>query len=417
MGLPVHRVRTPNGQSIYARRSEIDAWLQSAESREAVAAEPAGDPRDEKARSHSRRAWSLIAVAAALGIVIALTLSRVPRAVADPSVFVFAGKSLEARDADKRVLWRYTFETVPMPMSAADRPHAAEEVQRADLDGDGTDEALAIVRLPADPSRQTANEALYCWNLDGALRWVYRPQLTLKFLGGTFAGPWKVMDFIHTPSLRDPLWVSVGHEQWWAGALVSLNRDGRGTLRFVHGGLMYALGYGEVAGKRRVFAAGVSNGAGAGALIGLDPDAPAASWPQDPQSMFHCLDCPAAGPAEYLLLPRTELGDVDSMPYNTPRVVRVSGGDISVLADETHDGTAHALFSIDVSFQHGTFGMDDGYWTLHRRLEAEGKLSHDAAHCPQPRHPMLGRRWTPAEGWRTVEFTPAVLGIPASEKF
>ncbi len=414
MGLPVHRVRTPNGQSIYARRSEIQAWLQSAE----LHGEPLDGPLSHTGEpAQATRGWWLIGVGVALAVVAVLTLSRLPHPMSDPSMFVFSGKSLEARDADRRVLWQYTFNTVPEPLAAGERPHAASGVQRADIDGDGADEALAIVRLPADATRHSATEELYCWTLDGTLRWVYRPQLTLAFLGGTFTGPWKLLDFIHTPSLRDPLWVSIGHEQWWAGALVSLDRNGHPTLRFVHGGLMFALGYSEVGHQRRVLAAGVSNGAGAGALIALDPDAAAASWPQDPQSMFRCLDCPRAAPAGYLLLPRTELGVTDSLPYSTPRVLRVHERDVEVIADETQDGVANTVFTVDPSFTHGSFGVGDDFWTVHRRLETEGKLTHDSSHCPQARQPMAGRSWTPAGGWRSIEFTPAVLGIPATEKF
>ncbi len=415
MGLPVHRVRTPSGQSIYARRSEIDTWRLRAEPREAAMRDDAADAYEDTSRAS--RSWWLLGIGAALLVVAVVTFARVPRQIADPATFVFAGKSIEARASDGRVLWQFAFDAAPMPLDPMERAHAAEGVRRADLDGDGTDEALAIVRLPIDANRHSAVETLYCWNLDGALRWIYRPELTLKFRGGTFDARWKLMDFIHTPALRDPIWVSIGHEQWWPGAVVSLDRHGRPTLRLVHGGLLFALGYAQGERQRRIVAAGVSNGAGAAAMIALDPDGPAASWPQDPQSMFHCIDCPTGQPAAYLLFPRTELGEFDTLPYSTPRLLRVHAGDMEVVTDETQDGVASALFTVDPSFEHASFALGDGFWTAHRRFEAAGKLHHDAAQCPQPGHPMTARRWTPAGGWRPVDVTPSVRGIPASEKF
>lgn len=103
LGLPVHRIKTPGGEILYAFRSELEAWRQSAEGAKGEAdesdlddiglngeGEPADDGRDEEAAAwwRSRRALaaglSIAVVVAAIGAVW-LWLHRTEESTAAPA--------------------------------------------------------------------------------------------------------------------------------------------------------------------------------------------------------------------------------------------------------------------------------------------------------------------------------------------
>jgi hypothetical protein len=44
----------------------------------------------------------------------------------------------------------------------------------------------------------------------------------------------------------------------------------------------------------------------------------------------------------------------------------------------------------------------DRYWEAHRALEADGKLTHTRAQCPDRDGPRQYELWEPRTGWKTV---------------
>jgi hypothetical protein len=176
LGLPVHRIRTPDGQTVYAFREEIDRWRQQVDLRretdssidETVPAEAPRDghptaspgaPLDNLDQPQSRLppavvahnlggllrgrlrhvVWILAAVIGALvfGISIRSLLIRQP--AGNLSNYRWNGKDLSAVDARGAVLWSYRFREEVGEVS-----DVSHEMPAVDLDGDGTVELLAM---------------------------------------------------------------------------------------------------------------------------------------------------------------------------------------------------------------------------------------------------------------------------------
>ena len=74
MGLPVHRLKTPGGQVVFARPSEIDAWKTRVEvSRDDRDGVPEGQAGDR--RRGERVGWALVVAAAVLFVLAAVMLA------------------------------------------------------------------------------------------------------------------------------------------------------------------------------------------------------------------------------------------------------------------------------------------------------------------------------------------------------
>ena len=106
---------------------------------------------------------------------------------------------------------------------------------------------------------------------------------------------------------------------------------------------------------------------------------------------------------------------LSALPYNVARAMTLSHDVPHVQTEESEDGVA--VFRIDRGLARASFSAADGYWTAHRRYQAEGRLHHQSRDCPELTQPLIGRRWTPETGWHDVAITPAGGAIPASEPF
>lgn len=414
LGLPVHRIRTAAGQSIYALRSEIDEWRRRNEVTTAVDEEE-DEAADGRKRRRPRASYAAL-FAAALSIVTAIAVAMIiiREQAAEPVSFEFSGRSFVARDGRGVAVWNYPLPRAPERIGAQDRPQlAARNARRADIDGDGTDEVLAVVRLPPGPDGRREAETLFCWDLHGKVRWKYQPSLKLDFRAGSYNGPWMVLDFVVAHDAHE-VWASVGHDTWWAEAIVRIDRNGNPKTDFVHAGLFYALDYETFGGQGRVFAAGASNAESSATLSVIDPAHPPSRWPLQADSPYSCVNCPKGEPAATILLPRTEFLAASGAPFAIARQIEPDMSMIRVVTDEFPDFSSSCLgmFWIEPGLERGAFATSDGCIPLHRHLESIGTLSHHLEDCPQRHGRLIGKKWTKQGGWQDLVFDAVAPPLP-----
>lgn len=169
-GLPVHRIKTPNGQVVYACRREIDAWRASMETR------PSSITAVDTAKKMGP--WRSLYALGVLGLVVAgslwLLAGRAGARTLSATRYEVTGTSLVAITNDGRRVWSHDFGWVPQPLKHRTANEAARALV-ADLDGDGRKEVVAVIQSPS-AGGQTWRESVFCftehgfWNLPRGLR-------------------------------------------------------------------------------------------------------------------------------------------------------------------------------------------------------------------------------------------------------
>jgi hypothetical protein len=413
LGLPVHRLKTAAGQSIFARRAEIDEWRRR-QTLPPVEAQPPvpGDGRRRVRPLHLGLAAGLAAALIAAGT---LSYQAFWRGQPGPAIsFAFTANALDARDANGELAWRYTF---PRPV-VAERPAGVvqgnippQRIFVTDLAGDGQPGVLAVVSF--EDSRSHSDE-LYYFSPAGELRWTYRPEMEMAFGVETFAPPWYV-SAVEIAEARGTqarhVYLAVLHHYWWPSAVIRLEPDGKATTLLAHSGHLYNLMRFEHEGTTYLAAGGINNEFAAASLAILDEsDSPVRS-PQAHGSDYECRGCPDALPLRYFIFPQAEVGRVSDSPYS-----RTAGGELA--GDQLRIYTREDLYAVGAeSVFRMTRGGDvldahttDGYWQAHRRYEGMGRLDHPGRDCPERERDV--RIFARGSGWtsRRVPFGGPIPG-------
>lgn len=442
-GMPVHHVPGGRSGAVFAWEPEINAWLQADRPllTDAGAGEDGATPapapaaladlhtasNDVTAATHSvpRLTSSRLVgvgallVAIVLAAVAATVLRREPPIVSQLQI---AGATIEARDAQGRLAWRYDATGPDTPQQGSDGTVRARILQGwlADLDADGRPETLALVNyahtagragpmpnaLEPHPvaGRATLGERLLCLTPRGALRWAFDPRHTLSFAGRRFDGPWRMYGWVAPiVSGRKRLWVSVIHDVWWPSFIVALDEGGASDVRYVSAGHVHALAHLDGGPTPLVLAGGVNNEYAAASLAALDAAGPPAASPQTASAGYYCDECPPGRPVRYILFPRSEVNRLSGDPYNRVEQIRVSGSQVMVTVFEgTFKVGARTVYGLSRTLDIESVGMSDSYWEAHRSFEREGRLNHSVEQCEEYTKGMAVRTWTLSTGWLTV---------------
>jgi hypothetical protein len=428
-GLPVHRIKTPTGQVVYAFTSEIDSWRAAmdpqplAESAfidaEAPAApkrrnpdavaplaadeSPDGEPRTLTANDGHPRRVAVISLTIAVAMILlvgGLLIRRVTAVLPQIDQIVLSGDSLRAHSKDGRTIWSHRLGWTPGELKHRN-PEGHLRYIHADIDGDRSKETFVVIQAPADHGEQW-KETIYCFSSTGQLRWSYTPTLTLSFGGRAYEGPWRNYALIASDQPgRQRVWASYGHHTWWPSFVVELDGQGRVVPKYFQAGAVYTLSHWSTEGRNYLVASGVTNAYGRASVAVLDVDGLAATSPQeDVGADFRCEACPAQGPAFFALLPRTEINELAPVAYNRISTVRTLGTDCVLDTVEDPQGPgAGAVYYLRSDFTFHDAALNDAYWKSHRRLEREGKIVHAAAACPDARRVHNIRSWRPNVGW------------------
>jgi hypothetical protein len=406
-GLPVHHVPGPGRTAVFAWTEEIDAWL----------LQQGNGPVEPAARTPWLRRPVVLAVAATavvvlVAVVVILTGGRAP---AEPPLEVrLLTSGVEALGRDGRLLWRYEF---PQPIRTFS-PERFEELGRlarlTDLDGDGQPEVIVVADFVTSVAgREPPHSILFCFSADGRLLWQWKAEMTLRFAGREFTGPWYFWDLVTAPpGAPGAVWVAVVHNHWWPSVVARIDAAGRGDVIFHNSGHIYALNYLQTLKGDFVLAGGFNNDYEMASLAVLSAEGTSGSSPQNPDSSYRALDPPAGSPNSYFLFPRSELSLLErTQMMNRVLSVAIGVEEVTVAVWEGYE-PASALYQFHRAPEFGLAYADysDGYWRLHRVFEEEGRLDHTVEECRRRVHPLPVREWRDGS-WHTLR-VPSQYAAP-----
>ncbi len=393
-GLPTHRVPGGKGRSVFAYADELDGWLAG----EASASDATGASVTPASAVRGSRLTLHLALGAALLALVAVAAWGLFAPAADLRAFEIRGTDLVGLDAQGRALWKHPFER---------RVVLAPEGSQSfigDIDDDRRREL--IVSLSVASGARELYESLYCFHEDGRVRWTRSPADAFTFRAGRYGAPWGSSAFIvyGSGAGRRIAWTT-HHHTWWPSMLVTLDRDGQALSRFVNAGWMTALTV--TPDGRHLLAGGWHNDSDGSMLAVLDAADPSGSSPERAGSPFECLTCPPGRPMRYFVMPRPELSRITRYRPETPHVHAFSSGTIEFRTLQTPSDSppGEVIYEFSPAFEPVRASASDAYWEWHRRLEADGRLTHAAAACPERRGFTI-RRWDAEAGWRDVHVRP-----------
>ena len=425
LGLPIHRIATPDGGSIvYALRSEVDAWrrrhdesLDLTDLGVRLAPETASHPthlaeRGKSADGRVKRwlktpvpAWAAVLLAG-VSVAAASAVWMVPR-TGVPASWEFEGREVVAYSSNSRRLWSHPFgRIVSSPSTLFRGPGILDDVT-----GDGRPEALTPVRYAAPQMHATESDAVFAFGADGSIVWSVQPDLTMTSAEETFYGPWYVYDVATGMTAGGPrTWIAYSHHIWWPAFVLEVAPNGAATVRYVQPGRIYSLTYWATRQGPLLMAGGALNEAGRASVALMNLDHPPARWKGPAGPALECPNCPRADPSAMLLLPNSDVTTALARPSGWVMRARLKESSVELSVNDGF-GTG-SLVRMNDDLQVTTAARSDRYWQVHRAMEEEGRISHRPEECPDHARPLEIRQWTPTRGWSTTLVPLRALPIP-----
>jgi hypothetical protein len=387
LGLPVRRV-AGTGRSVFAYRSEIDAWLDKSPLANAEPAPPPAPP----AFSRTRLGLGVIAAGALVAMIVLLVRGR-SIAAHDLRVEVTTVAAI-ARDAAGAELWRYVFPGTAVTYPSLDPPQI--------IGGQNAGVYLATGYRLERGSDHAESGSLILLDTNGRHQRSFSFDDEVTFGGTSYRGPWAVQSFaVDTTQSAPRVAVAAHHYEWDPGLVTILDRDFRRQGTFVHAGWVESVRW---VGPSRLLIAGFSNAHDGGMLALLDSEALSGQGPEPPGSRHHCDNCGSGGPLRMIVLPRTELNRVTGSRFNRA-IVAARSDRFAVRTIEVPmsvNGDVDVLYEFSPALDLISARMGERYWEVHRALEAEGRITHTRDRCPERDGPPAPRIWDSPGGWRSL---------------
>lgn len=395
--LPVRRVPGGPGRSVFAFRSEIDAWLlASGDLPEGPASAPLVSPATPLVGPPRRtRLWAA-AGAALLVLLVLLWRTGRPSDAAGALRVEVTPAGVIARGPEGEEQWRLPFDVAWRTVPLEPRPGAAA----APIGGAHTGFVVATSYAESQTS-ETARSGEILWvETDGTVRHRYAPDHRVTFGSREYPSPWAITDYRLHPS-AGPLRVAISahHFQWWPGLLMLLDERWQQPRTFVNAGWIERVLW---LSDDRLLISGFSNARDGGMVALLDAGAVAGQSPPTGDPDYACGTCGPSTALRYFVLPRSEVNRVSGAPFNRASI-HVTGDRIIARTVEFPSDTGHApeaLYEFSDSLELVRASYGDRYWERHRLLERAGQLSHAGEDCPDRRGPAWVHAWTAATGWR-----------------
>lgn len=392
-GLPVRRVPGGRGTSVFAYVSEIEAWLKAA-----AGSDPALSPPPTPVPRFKPR---IVSVAAASLLLAAAVIWMVVESIAadnSPVSAKITASGIVALNAEGIEQWRYPF--------PSDEKVFLPDEWRAEVWGGRTPAILAATALRLRGANEVVSNGELLWlTARGKLerRFSFNDQLT--FGAGAYGTPWGITAFrVNERDGRRRIATSAHHDVWWPSMVTILDDDWRRQGTFVNAGWIEWVNW---VSPDRLVVSGFSQEQDGGMVALLDVNALNGQSPSAPDSPFYCTSCGDARPLRYIVMPRSELNRATASRFNRARVYQ-SGDSLQVRTIEVpqEEGAVDVLYEFTPSLDLVRASFSDRYWELHRSLEAQGKLNHSRAQCPDRAGPREIRAWELATGWRTIRTQP-----------
>ncbi len=399
-GLPVRRVAGGRGRSVFAFAHEIDDWLagqrRASDQQPADAALPGGTAQATKpewASGRQRRVSLVVATVIVIGavgvtLVLALTVPTDPRdlrAAAVPEGITLTGPS-----GAPTVIYRFAGDIQSL-VTDRNVPVVVRLVpeQRASVIAGVSYYEDSVSKVP------TSGELLHL-SLRGDVLWRAPARHSLRFRNETFDDTFAISAWHVSPENGAPRQIAVAaHEwKWWASPVTIVDHAGETGPSFVNAGWVESLAWRDT---RYLMAAGFNNPRDAAAVMLLDTQQMHGQTPGTAGTEYECLSCGPHAPAFYATMPRSELNRVTGARFNRAQVdvasdrITVTTIEIPAIAEPA---TAIYEFSLDLQLRAARYSVS--YWDWHRRLEAEGRLTHTRDACPEKDGPPLIEVWDAA---------------------
>jgi len=449
-GLPVHRVPGGKRQAVFAYPAELDAWLRRDPDEAKGSGGPSADEglpgpklssspqgtlrlrsgRASEGASFSmvndlgigsdggpptrvrRRAIYSIAIVLLFGSVAGsiLFLRSLTSAHTSnlPVRAAFTLNSLQAFDADGKVLWSYRLPGIADSGGLEDGRQLDDGVRIGDFRGDGDCEVLALLRLRVGPNANRINRMeVDMFSGEGKLLWKYVPQGHLVFPTHDLQDNWSIQDILVARGEKKQIWVAVDHAIWGHSFLASLDpANGNPTLRFVNTGTLSSLDEMTTTRGTFVLAGGFNNEYDSGSLAVIDESEAFAVSPQSEGTRHKCMNCAKGNPDYYFVFPRSEVNVVSGFYPDSVQEMHVMERQIELGKKETEwiNKRPKSFYLLDRQgpIRPVSVSFDTDYDLQHQQYEREGKLNHSLKDCPERLHPQPVRMWTPAAGWAEI---------------
>ena len=377
LGLPVRRVGGA-GRSVFAFTDDVDAWLASPKAPSGDM--PSADPPLQKetapaaAPAPRRRAWVAVTASLAVAVAVAVGWAGLGRAAAMPSRMVMSERGFVALDARGGEIWRYDY---PAHMRGS-----YPSFEAASVVVEGSDPAVYVATSSRvhDLDGRAEGGELIGFSADGRRERTFAFDDTIALHGATYTAPWAVTGFaVAPPDARAQVAIAAHHFVWSPSLVAVLDHDLKRAGTFVNDGWIETLSW---LGPRRLALGGFLQERDAGLAIMLDTE--------------------TMTPVKMVTMPRSELNVVTGSRFNRAIIQvladRVVARTIEV-PQEASEGAVDAVYEFTRDFDLVRANFGSRYWEVHRALEAQGKLRHTAAECPDRNGPREVFVWEPSRGW------------------
>lgn len=391
LGLPTHRIKTPDGQIIFGKRSEIDVWRSGMDQRRLGLLESSAD---HAGPARVRRiAWAAaIVVVIMAGALVVWKLQQLRSRPEVPTTLRFVGRELQAVDPSGTVVWVHHFDSDVSPVL-----DPTVGIAKTDLDGDGRlDDLVPIRYAPGREPVSSRSDALMAFSSDGRVLWTAASNRTVSCGGDVYSGPWKMDAFLVSRDTTPArVFVAYAHHTWWPSFVVEITRTGTQVPRYFQAGWIMSLAEWKTPSGTWGVAGGVMNEPSRASVALFDLNGAEQTMPAtDPK--FSCsIAGPRPPPQRVVLLPDFEVAEAGGDAYVMVGDLRVVGSDLRA------DTGANVVTTVAADGTVTDLSAGDDYWMAHRKLEASHKLTHSMAFCPELTTPKEVRSWTAAGGWRS----------------
>jgi hypothetical protein len=266
-----------------------------------------------------------------------------------------------------------------------------------DVEGDGKKEVIAAFGLFNGSMLWPMRDAVVCYNSDGSTRWLTKLGRQMTFGTELYSDDYPVRQILVAARSEEgavDVLALITHYAYYPSAIARLDAStGRVLNEYWHSGILGSLEHRDIDGDgiAELVAVGENNGYDMASLAVLDPrelsghsPAPANYTPQG---------LPTGTEKYYLLFPRSDLKRFASHKRNVAESPRFAkDGLMRVYVAERVENIWHPLiYCFDKSMKCIRVEGEDTFINLHRRLEAEGKLTRklDAQYYEELRQSVL----------------------------